>query len=148
MFLKKYYDKPISIEMINMGSENNLKLVTPKELKGIKSFFKFKFENEKTINLYLDDYFNLWYKDLSIIVGSKWEEPEEKVSYLKDKAFIKIEGLYERKDEHFIDIMSDLRDSSEKYYNGNIISDNLYLERLYEIILREYLKEIKRNKKK
>lgn len=133
----------VSLEIINRASENRGKLITPVEIKNVKPFYKFKFERDKNISLFIDNNKNLWYKDLKIGVGAVFDDNQNKVTYYVDRGFIKITGLYKVRKEHFLDVLRYVINASEEYYTGNDLGDNLYLERIYEIILKKYLEEIK-----
>lgn len=145
MLAKTIYNQPIKLEVINRASSNNGKLILPNELKKIKPFAKIKdSESNKMLNLYIDKENNLWYKDNRIIIGCNTTCDNTKVlnTSVFDKAFIKISGLYERRNDFILDVLNDLSQKSALYYTDNTISSNLYLERLYEKILKLYFKEI------
>lgn len=124
---------------------------TPKELKGIKPFAKINFERDGIKSAYIDNNGDLWYKDNMVIIGNtkpiiehnKLYRDTIDIKYLTTKQFVKFENIHKYIDLHFLDILRMMCNASESYYTDNIISDNLRLERLYEQLLKEYLKEIK-----
>ena len=124
---------------------------TPKELKGIKPFAKINFERDGIKSAYIDNNGDLWYKDNMVIIGNTKPiiEHDElyrdtiNIKYLTTKQFVKFENIHKYINLHFLDILRMMCNASESYYTDNIISDNLRLERLYEQLLKEYLKEIK-----
>ena len=124
---------------------------TPKELKGIKPFAKINFERDGIKSAYIDNNGDLWYKDNMVIIGNTKPTIEHDelygdtidIKYLKTKQFVKFENIHKYIDLHFLDILRIMCNASESYYTDNIIPDNLRLERLYEQLLKEYLKEIK-----
>ena len=117
----------------------------PKQLKGIKPFAKIKFEG-KTINAYKDLKGDLWYKDNSvqvktiseIVKGIRGEEV--KSTFFSSKQYVNFEGIHEYINMHSLDLIRLMCEVSEKYYTGNTSGDNIRLERLYEQLLKEYLK--------
>lgn len=124
---------------------------TSKELKGIKPFAKINFERDGIKSAYIDNNGDLWYKDNMVIIGNtkpiiehnKLYRDTIDIKYLTTKQFVKFENIHKYIDLHFLDILRMMCNASESYYTDNIISDNLRLERLYEQLLKEYLKEIK-----
>ena len=123
---------------------------TPKELKGIKPFAKINFERDSIKSAYIDNNGDLWYKDNIVIISNTKPIVEHyelygdtiDIKYLKTKQFVKFENIHKYIDLHFLDILRMMCNASESYYTDNTISDNLRLERLYEQLLKEYLKEI------
>ena len=63
------------------------------------------------------------------------------------KCWFKITGLYERRNNHIIDILRDLNEYSEYLYPKNNVADNIALSRLYEQMLKIYLDYIHKNNK-
>ena len=124
---------------------------TPKELKGIKPFAKINFERDGIKSAYIDNNGDLWYKDNMVIISNTKPIVEHDelygdtidIKYLKTKQFVKFENIHKYIDLHFLDILRMMCNASESYYTDNTISDNLRLERLYEQLLKKYLKEIK-----
>ena len=117
----------------------------PKQLKGIKPFSKIKFEG-KTINAYKDLKGDLWYKDNSVQVKTISEivkgicGEEVKTTSYSLKQYVNFEGIHECINMHSLDLIRLMCEVSEKYYTGNTSGDNMRLERLYEQLLKEYLK--------
>ena len=123
---------------------------TPKELKGIKPFAKINFERDGVKSAYIDNNGDLWYKDNRVIIGNTKPIIEHgefcgdkvKTIFLTTKQFVKFENIHKYTNLHILDILRMMCDASESYYIGNTVADNLRLERLYEQLLKEYLKEI------
>ena len=123
---------------------------TPKELKEIKPFTKINFERDGVKSAYIDNNGDLWYKDNRVIIGNtkptiehdEFYGDEVKTTFLTTKQFVKFENIHKYTNLHFLDILRMMCDASESYYTGNTIADNLRLERVYEQLLKEYLKEI------
>ena len=117
----------------------------PKQLKGIKPFSKIKFEG-KTINAYKDLKGDLWYKDNSVQVKTISEivkgicGEEVKTTSFSLKQYVNFEGIHEYINMHSLDLIRFMCEVSKKYYTGNTPGDNMRLERLYEQLLKEYLK--------
>ena len=117
----------------------------PKQLKGIKPFAKIKFEG-KTINAYKDLKGDLWYKDNSVQVKAISEivngicGEEVKTTSYSLKQYVNFEGIHEYINMHSLDLIRLMCEVSEKYYTENTSGDNMRLERLYEQLLKEYLK--------
>ena len=73
------------------------RLIAPKELKNMGSFFSFRLQhNRGKICVFVDNQKNLWYKDF---------QPSDK-SDKSYKGFIKISGLCERKNTFLLDLLS------------------------------------------
>ena len=122
---------------------------TPKELKGIKPFAKINFERDGVKSAYIDNNGELWYKDNRVIIGNKstvcydnFYGDKVKTPFFTTKQFVKFENIHKYTNLHFLDILRMMCDASESYYTDNTVADNLRLERLYEQLLKEYLKEI------
>ena len=123
----------------------------PKELKGKNKIASVK-DEKKSYQIFIDDNYNLYYKDNSVLVESKscikrneyGVEQVEVMNYYA-KIWFKIVGLYERKNDFILDILRDLSRASEELYTQNSVSDNVRLERLYEKLIKEYLKYLKIN---
>ena len=117
----------------------------PKQLKKIKPFAKIKFEG-KTINAYKDLKGDLWYKDNSVQVKTISEivngicGEEVKTTSYSLKQYVNFEGIHEYINMHSLDLIRLMCEVSEKYYTENTSGDNMRLERLYEQLLKEYLK--------
>ena len=117
----------------------------PKQLKKIKPFVKIKFEG-KTINAYKDLKGDLWYKDNSVQVKTISEivngicGEEVKTTSYSLKQYVNFEGIHEYINMHSLDLIRLMCEVSEKYYTENTSGDNMRLERLYEQLLKEYLK--------
>ena len=117
----------------------------PKQLKKIKPFAKIKFEG-KTINAYKDLKGDLWYKDNSVQVKTISEivngirGEEVKTTSYSLKQYVSFEGIHEYINMHSLDLIRLMCEVSEKYYTENTSGDNMRLERLYEQLLKEYLK--------
>ena len=117
----------------------------PKQLKGIKPFAKIKFEG-KTINAYKDLKGDLWYKDNSVQVKTISEivngicGEDVKTTFYTLKQYVNFEGIHEYINMHPLDLRRLMCEVSEKYYTENTSGDNMRLERLYEQLLKEYLK--------
>ena len=117
----------------------------PKQLKKIKPFVKIKFEG-KTINAYKDLKGDLWYKDNSVQVKTISEivngicGEEVKTTSYSLKQYVNFEGIHEYINMHSLDLIRLMCEVSEKYYTENTSGDNMRLKRLYEQLLKEYLK--------
>ena len=117
----------------------------PKQLKKIKPFAKIKFEG-KTINAYKDLKGDLWYKDNSVQVKTISEivngicGEEVKTTSYSLKQYVNFEGIHEYINMHSLDLIRLMCEVSEKYYTENTSGDNMRLKRLYEQLLKEYLK--------
>ena len=117
----------------------------PKQLKKIKPFAKIKFEG-KTINAYKDLKGDLWYKDNSVQIKTVSEivngicGEEVKTTPYSLKQYVDFEGIHEYINMHSLDLIRLMCEVSEKYYTENTSGDNMRLERLYEQLLKEYLK--------
>ena len=117
----------------------------PKQLKKIKPFAKIKFEG-KTINAYKDLKGDLWYKDNSVQIKTVSEivngicGEEVKTTPYSLKQYVNFEGIHEYINMHSLDLIRLMCEVSEKYYTENTSGDNMRLERLYEQLLKEYLK--------
>ena len=117
----------------------------PKELKCKSKIASVKCRG-KTYQVFIDDNYNLYYKDNSLLVDTKsyikhddlYGDKVEVINYYA-KVWFKITGLYERRNEFILDILRDLSETSEKLYIENTVSDNVALEDLYEKLIKEYL---------
>ena len=117
----------------------------PKELKGKTKVASVKCRG-KTYQVFIDDNFNLYYKDNSALVESEvyiahddlyGDKVEVKNYYTK--LWFRITGLYERRYEFILDILRELAKVSERQYTENSVGDNVALEDLYEKLIKEYL---------
>lgn len=147
LFMKEVFDNPVTLEVISRFSMTNGKSLKPKELKGIKQFSSIK-KRGKTLQLFIDNEFNLWYKDNSVIVGTKTEiiNNHAKNVFIGDKIWFKITGLYERRNQFILDTLRELANVSEDMYVDNTIADNIALEDIYEYMLKDYYAYIKHKK--
>lgn len=117
----------------------------PKELKCKSKIASVKCRG-KTYQVFIDDNYNLYYKDNSLLVDTKsyikhddfYGDKVEIINYYA-KVWFKITGLHERRNEFILDILRDLSETSEKLYIENTVSDNVALEDLYEKLIKEYL---------
>ena len=117
----------------------------PKELKGKSKVSSVKCRG-KSYQVFIDDNYNLYYKDNSVLVDTQsYIEHDDlygdkvEVKHYYAKLWFKITGLYERRNEFILDILRDLSETSEKLYIENTVSDNVALEDLYEKLIKEYL---------
>lgn len=147
LFMKEVFDNPVTLEVISRSLMTNGKSLKPKELKGIKQFSSIK-KRGKTLQLFIDNEFNLWYKDNSVIVGTKTEiiNNHAKNVFIGDKIWFKITGLYERRNQFILDTLRELANVSEDMYVDNTIADNIALEDIYEYMLKDYYAYIKHEK--
>lgn len=124
----------LKIEIIK---ENEIQTNKPIELQDIDSFFSYHpNNNRRKIYAYIDKEKNLWYKDSAL----------KNSSNKKYKGFVKILGLYERKNDFLLDILSDLNKTSIDYYTNNTKKDNIYLQDIYDNLLSKYYLYIRKNK--
>lgn len=124
----------LKIEIIK---ENEIQTNKPIELQDIDSFFSYHpNNNRRKIYAYIDKEKNLWYKDSAL----------KNSSNKKYKGFVKILGLYERKNDFLLDILSDLNKTSINYYTNNTKKDNIYLQDIYDNLLSKYYLYIRKNK--
>ena len=136
LFIRKEYEP---IQLIVLSNKK------PKELKGKSKIASIKCRR-KSYQVFIDDNYNLYYKDNSVLVDSKsfikhddiYGDKVEVIHYYA-KLWFKIIGLYERRNEFILDILRDLSETSEKLYIENTVSDNVALEDLYEKLIKEYL---------
>ena len=136
LFIRKEYEP---IQLIVLSNKK------PKELKGKSKIASVKCRR-KSYQVFIDDNYNLYYKDNSVLVDSKSFIKHDdiygdkvEVIYYYAKLWFKITGLYERRNEFILDILRDLSETSEKLYIENTVSDNVSLEDLYEKLIKEYL---------
>lgn len=124
----------LKIEIIK---ENEIQTNKPIELQDIDSFFSYHpNNNRRKIYAYIDKEKNLWYKDSAL----------KNSSNKKYKGFVKILGLYERKNDFLLDILSDLNKTSINYYTNNTKKDNIYLQDIYDNLLSKYYLYIRKNR--
>ena len=136
LFTKKEY-KPI--ELIILSNKK------PKELKGKSKIASVNCRGN-TYQVFVDDNYNLYYKDNSLLIDTKscikhddiYGDKVEITNYYA-KVWFKITGLYERRNEFILDIVRDLSEVSEELYIENTVADNVALEDLYGKLIKEYL---------
>ena len=120
----------------------------PKELKGKKKIATINKNKDWKVQVFVDDNFDLYYQDNHVCINKESKVvSDERGTRIETtmnlaKCWFKFEGMYSLSGEHIITIMNEMRKTSEEFYTGNIIADNLALERLYEKMLIEYLKYI------
>lgn len=141
---EEFYNKlmnPIKIKILT-----NKK---PRELKNKNKITTINKDKDYKIQVFVDDNYNLYYQDNhafasceSKIVGNKVE-----TVWNSCKCWFKITGLYERRNNHIIDILRDLNEYSEYLHPKNNVTDNITLSRLYEQMLKIYLDYIHKNNK-
>lgn len=117
----------------------------PKELKGKTKVASVKCRG-KTYQLFIDDKFNLYYKDNSVLIESESHISHDdfygdkvEVNHYYSKLWFKITGLYKRRHEFILDTLKELAKASEKQYTENSVGNNVALEDLYEKLIKEYL---------
>lgn len=144
LFEKEVFKTPVTLEIMHRSSSNGGKSVKPKELKGIKQFDSVKVRG-KSFQLFIDNQFNLWYKDNAVILGcdSKIIDNEVKNNWIGEKIWFKFTGLYERRNQFILDTLREMSNVSEAMYTDNTVADNIALEDIYEHILKSYLNHLK-----
>ena len=144
LFEKEVFKTPVTLEIMHRSSDNGGKSVKPKELKGINKFKTVKVR-DKSLQLFIDNEFNLWYKDNAVILDcrSKIVNNEVKTNWIGDKIWFKITGLYERRNQFILDTVREISQISEAMYADNTVADNVALEDIYECILKSYLEYLK-----
>lgn len=144
LFEQEVFENPVDLHIVSRFSDSQNKFTKPKELKGINQTAKVVCRG-KSFQLFIDNDFNLWYKDNSVIIG--WEseiiDNEIKTSVNMDKIWVKFTGIYERRNEFILDILREMCDVSEKIYIDNTDADNVALEDIYLSLLEVYLNQIK-----
>lgn len=142
LFEKKVYETPVELHIVSRYCSSE-KFTKPKELKGINPIGSVKCR-DKSLQLFIDKDFNLWYKDNKVIVG--WESEivgnEVKSSINMDKIWFKFTGIYERRNAFILDILREMCDVSENIYTDNTVADNVALEDIYLHLLEMYLNHI------
>lgn len=133
---EEFYNKlvnPIEIKILN-----NKK---PKELKGKKKIETINKDADYKIQIFVDDEYNLYYQDNHSFPSCKSKIVNNAVEteWNSCKCWFKIKGLYERRNNHIIDILRDLNQYSEHLYPKNNVADNMALSRLYEQMVNIYL---------
>lgn len=113
-------------------SNNKEKTVKPKELRGIKPINKAKV-NDKRIQVFVDNEFNLWYKDNSLLIV---ENENNELIKKREKNWYKITGLYERKDLFILDIIREISHIAQEIHKD---SSKVLIENTYEEIIGIYL---------
>ena len=124
----------------------------PKELKGKKKIATINKDKDYKIQVFVDDEYNLYYQDnhafmtyKSKLVDNQYGGKEIESWLECSKCWFKITGLYQRRKYHILAIIKELNEVSEKLYSENTVSDNVALDRLYQSMLNEYMKYIKKN---
>ena len=113
----------------------------PKELKGKKKITTINKDADYKVQVFVDDEYNLYYQDNHAFASceSKIAGYNVETTWNSCKCWFKIIGLYERRNNHMIDILRDLNEYSEHLYPKNNVTDNIALDRLYDQMVNIYL---------
>lgn len=113
----------------------------PKELKGKKKIATINKDADYKVQVFVDNDYNLYYLDNHAFASCESEIVDNKVetTWNSCKCWFKIIGLYERRNNHIVDILRDLDSYSEHLYPKNNVADNIALGRLYEQMINIYL---------
>jgi hypothetical protein len=103
------------------------------------------YASTKTYPLLIDSEYNLYYQQefyyfKSSIQKNKYGGDEVVTSYSTTKTWHKVEGLYDLLDQHILRTMLMLMDEYEKVYKDITCSEYMFMERLFEDVLKKYIK--------
>ncbi len=102
------------------------------------------YASTKTYPLLIDDEYNLYYQQefyyfKSRIQKNEYCADEVATYYTTTKTWHKIEGLYDLLDQHILRIRLMLMDEYEKLYDDITCSEYMFMENLFEDVLKKYI---------
>lgn len=144
--MRRLFDPLVNNVQLEFHEMKNGRLSKPKSLKGKNKIDTVKCRGQ-SYQVFIDDDYNLWYKDNCIVHDYKAEivGNNVEVTMITTKAWIKFSGIYELKNEFILDIVRCMSKASERFYNGNSVADNVALEDLYERLAKVYLEYLEDN---